>query len=162
MVQSERGLISDLPDSLKNEISLYLHKNLIDRVPFFKDTDEDFIGEIILKLRAEIFLPGDYVFRKGDVGNCMYFIGSGLVNVLSEDESSILATLQDGDYFGEIALIKKIKRTRSIKTEDYCYLYSLEKNIFDALLDKNPKFKKHIYETIKIRENGSFKNHIKT
>ena len=152
MVQSEKGLISNLPDSLKNEISLHIHKQLIDRVPFFKDVDKDFIGEIILHLKGTIFLPGDYIFKKGDFGNCMYFISSGSVNVLSLDESSTFVTLKDGDYFGEIALIKKVARTRSVKANDYCYLYALEKNIFDTLLERYPEFKKHIYETIKIRE----------
>ena len=162
MIQSEKGLISNLPDSLKTEISLHIHKPLIDRVTFFKDTDKDFIGEIILQLKAKVFLPGDYIFKKGDVGNCMYFISSGSVNVLSVDESSVLTTLKEGDYFGEIALIKKVVRTRSVKTEDYCYLYSLEKNIFDTLLEEYPKFKKHIYETIKNREGKQSKSHIQT
>jgi voltage-gated potassium channel len=152
MVQSEKGLISNLPDSLKTEISLHIHKQLIERVPFFKDVDKDFIGEIILHLKEKIFLPGDYIIKKGDYGNCMYFIRSGSVNVLSLDESSTYATLKDGDYFGEIALIKKVARTRSVKANDYCYLYALEKNIFDTLLERYRKFKKHVYETIKMRE----------
>ena len=57
-----------------------------------------------------------------------------------------------GDYFGEIALIKKVTRTRSVIAKDYCNLYVLEKKNFDRLLEKYPKFKKHIYETIKKRE----------
>ena len=151
-----------MEDSLKVEISLHIHKRLINRVPFFKDTDKEFIGEIILQLKTKVFLPGDYIFKKGDVGNSMYFISSGSVNVLSADESSIVATLNEGDYFGEIALIKKVTRTRSVKTEDYCFLYALEKNIFDTLLERYPKFKKHIYETIINRESKQSKSHIKT
>ncbi len=152
MVQTEQGLISNLPDSLKTDISLHLHKKLIEKVPFFKNTDKGFIGEVILQLEPKIFLPGDYIFKKGDVGNCMFFIGNGSVNVLSADDSTTIATLNEGDYFGEIALIKKVSRTKSVKAIDYCNLYILEKKNFDTLLEKYPKFKDHIYETIKKRD----------
>jgi voltage-gated potassium channel len=82
----------------------------------------------------------------------MYFIGSGSLDVMSTDESSVIATLKDGDYFGEIALIKKVARTRSVVARDYCHVYALEKSAFDALLEKYPKFKKHIFDTIKKRQ----------
>lgn len=152
MVQRERDLLSNLPSSLKKEILIFINRKLIEKVPFFKKTNKDFIGEIILQLKTEIFLPGDYIFKKGDVGDCMYFIGSGSVNVLSADETSTLATLREGNYFGEIALIKKVSRTKSVKAVDYCYLYTLEKKNFDALLKKHPEFRDHIYDTIKKRE----------
>jgi voltage-gated potassium channel len=152
MVKTEKGLLSNLPDSLKTEILLNIHRQLIEKVPFFKNTDKDFLGELVLQLKPTVFLPCDYVFKKGDVGNCMYFIGQGSVNVISENESTILATLKEGDYLGEIALIKKVTRTRSVKANDYCFLYALEKKNFDTLLEKYPKFKKHIHETIHMRE----------
>ncbi len=156
LVQSEKGLIADLPDSLKTEILLHVNKRLLDQVPYFKDTDKNFIGEIISHLQPMVFIPGEYIFKKGDVGNSMYFISSGSVNILSFDESSILTTLKDGEYFGEIALIKKIARTRSVKANDYSYVYSLEKKIFDDLLKKYPKFRNHIYETIKKRGKNEY------
>jgi voltage-gated potassium channel len=152
MALSEHELLSNLPSSLKTEISLHLHRNLIEHVPFFKNTDRDFISDIISQLQTRVFLPGDYIFKKGEIGNCMYFICNGNIDVLSEDEVSVIATLNEGDYFGEIALIKKLTRTRSVIAKDYCHLCALEKKDFDNLLEKYPKFKKHIYETIKIRQ----------
>ena len=74
MVQSEQGLLSNLPQSLKTEISLYINRRLIEKVPFFKNTDKDFISEIISQLQPKVFLPGDFIFKRGDIGNCMYFI----------------------------------------------------------------------------------------
>ena len=81
----------------------------------------------------------------------MYFISSGKVDVLSGGEN-VLAQLKDGDYFGEIALINKVTRTRSVIARDYCKLYALEKKNFDTLLKKYPKFKDHVYKTIKKRQ----------
>ena len=92
----------------------------------------------------------------------MYLIHSGSVDVLSDDESSTIANLREGDYFGEIALIKKVPRTKSVVSKDYCNLYALEKNSFDLLLDKYPEFKKHIIETIKRRDDKKSKDHVVT
>jgi voltage-gated potassium channel len=150
--QHESSVLSNLPQSLKKEISLHINKKLIERVPFFKNTDKSFISDIISQLRPEVFLPGDFIFKKGDVGNCMYFICNGSIDVLSEDEKSTLAKLKDGDYFGEIALIKKVSRTKSVIAGDYCNLYALDKKNFDTLLVKYPEFKKDIFDTIKKRE----------
>jgi voltage-gated potassium channel len=148
----DSGILSNLPPSLRTEILLHINRQLIEQVPFFKDTDKEFINDIIAHLQPKVFLPDDFIFMKGDIGRCMYFISSGTVDVLSEDKKSVIAELRDGDYFGEIALIKKITRTRSVIARDYCKLYSLEKKNFDALLKKYPKFKEHIYETIKKRQ----------
>lgn len=152
MVQTEQRLLANLPQSLKTDISLHIHKELIKKVPYFKQTDKDFITDIIMQIKPLVFLPGDYIVKKGEMGHCMYFISNGSVQVMSEDESSIITTLNEGDYFGEIALIKKVARTKSVKSVEFSYIYTLEKKNFDILLEKYPKFKKHIYQTISKRE----------
>jgi hypothetical protein len=162
MAHSEEVILTNLPPSLKTEILLHIHRKLIEQVPFFKNTRKEFISDIILCLQPKVFLPGDFIFKKGDIGNCMYFIGNGSVDVLSTDESSVVATLKEGDYFGEIALIKKVKRTKSVVAREYCNFYALEKNNFDALLEKYPTFKSHIYETFKKRDDQSSDGHIST
>ena len=162
MAHSEEIILAALPSSLKTEIMLHIHRKLIEDVPFFKDTGQDFIRDMILCLQPNVFLPGDYIFKKGEVGNCMYFIGNGSVDVLSADESLVVATLKEGDYFGEIALIKKVKRTKSVVAKEYCNLYSLEKKNFDTLLVQYPTFKNHIYETFNKRVDQPSDRHITT
>lgn len=152
MALSEHELLSNLPSSLKTEISLHIHRQLIEHVPFFNNTDKDFISEIISQLQPRVFLPGDLILKKGEIGNSMYFICNGAIDVLSVDETSVIATLNEGDYFGEISLIKKVVRARSVIAKEYCYLYALGKKNFDNLLEKYPKFKTHIHETIKKRQ----------
>jgi len=152
MGQGDNGMLSNLPRSLKTEILLDINRHLIEQVPFFKKTNKEFIKDIIEHLQPIVFLPNDFIFKKGDVGTCMFFISTGSVDVLLECESKKLAILNEGDYFGEMALIKKCSRTRSVIANDYCKVYVLEKNIFDSLLQKYPSFKKHIFETIKMRQ----------
>jgi voltage-gated potassium channel len=82
----------------------------------------------------------------------MYFIGHGTVEVLSADGHSIYATLTDGDFFGEIALLFRQPRTASIRALDYCDLYALSKEAFDRVLDHYPDFARHIQTIAKQRQ----------
>ncbi len=157
IAQEGYEILRNLPPSIRTELSLEINKKLIQKVPFFKNTDKAFISDVISQLEQQIFLPGDIIFKQGDIGNCIYFISSGTVNVLADDNTTVLATLKEGDYFGEIALIKKVTRTRTVVADYYCNLYALDKTNFDLLLAKYPKFKDHIYETIKRRQKEPLK-----
>ena len=50
----------------------------------------------------QVFSPGDYVCRKGDVGKEMYIIKRGKLDVVADDGREIYVTLGDGAVFGEV------------------------------------------------------------
>ena len=68
----------------------------------------------------------------------MYFISRGKVDIVSEDGQTIFATLSDGAFFGEIALLFSSERTASVRASEYCDLYTLDKFTFDNVLAKFP------------------------
>ena len=86
--------------------------------------------------------------KKDDLGEEMYFIRDGNVNVLSPNENQIIITLSKGDYFGEIALfIANSRRICSVvAASNFVQVFILKKNNLGAILDKFPimeeKFKK--------------------
>lgn len=142
----ESAVMEDLPISLKTTVSLYLNKDIIEKVPLFKGASQAFIREIIMNLKPVIFTPGDYIVRAGEIGDEMYFISHGSVDVVSEDESTVYATLTAGNFFGEIALLLSTERTATIKAREYCDLYALDKTTFDRILSKYPDFARDIEE----------------
>ncbi|MES0488899.1 MAG: ion transporter [Leptospirales bacterium] len=148
----EASVLAELPLPLKTSVSLYLNREIIEKVPLFKGASDAFIREIILHLKPAVVTPGDYVFRIGDTGSEMYFISKGSVQVISEDESIIYATLSDGSFFGEIALLLHSPRTASIRASDYCDLYVLEKKTFDNVLSRYPDFATTIQKLAEARK----------
>ena len=65
---NEEAVTSILPDKLKAEIAINVHLQTLRRVQLFQDCEPGLLVELILKLRLQVFSPGDYICRKGDVG----------------------------------------------------------------------------------------------
>lgn len=64
----EESVTRILPDKLKAEIAINVHLQTLRRVQLFQDCEPGLLVELILKLRLQVFSPGDYICRKGDVG----------------------------------------------------------------------------------------------
>ncbi len=142
----ESSVLEDLPDPLKISVSLYLNKEIIEKVPIFEKASDDLIRDIIMNLDPVVFTPGDYIVKAGELGYDMFFISKGSVDVVSADEKTVYATLTSGQFFGEIALLLSMPRTATIIAKEYCDLYRLEKDTFDRVLTRHPEFAETIQE----------------
>jgi voltage-gated potassium channel len=142
----EAHVLADLPESLKLQVSLFLNRHILEKVPIFEGAGNELLQQIIRNLKPEVFTPGDYIFREGESGTGMYFISRGSVEVVSKDGKTIYATLTEGNYFGEIALLMSQPRNASIRAVDYVDLYLLERDTLEAIIKKFPDFQTHIQE----------------
>ena len=143
---NESSVLAELPSSLKTWVSLFLNKDIIEKVPIFEGASDEFIKETIMNLVPVVYTPGDYIVTAGEVGYDMFFISKGSVDVVSADGTTVYATLSDGHFFGEIALLLSMPRTASIIAKGYCDLYSLDKDTFDMILARYPSFAENIKE----------------
>lgn len=146
MGYDETEVLADLPTNIKEDIVLHLNQNIIERVAFLKDAEPTLIRDLVAQLKPVVFTPGDCVFKAGEQGHCMYFILSGKVEVTSRDGKKVFATLGEGNYFGEIALLLSQPRSASIRAIEYCDMYLLERDSFEHVLTYYPKFAEHIHE----------------
>lgn len=147
----ESKLLEDLPQSLKTQVSFFLNRDIIEKVPLFKSATREFIRDIILNLKPVIYTPGDAVVTFGEIGYEMYFISRGQVDVTNEDGSVTYATLTSGQFFGEIALLLSTPRTATVKANVYCDLYVLDKDTFNNILQRYPRFAKQVEEMAEAR-----------
>ncbi len=156
----ESSVLEDLPDPLKVSVSLYLNKEIIEKVPVFEKASDDLIRDVIMNLQPVVFTPGDYIVKAGELGYDMFFISKGTVDVVSADERTSYATLAAGQFFGEIALLLSMPRTATIIAKEYCDFYRLDKETFDRILTRHPEFAETIQELADKRRAVADRRHV--
>lgn len=145
--QDEREVLRYLPDKLKAEIAIQVHMDTLRKVRIFADCEAGLLIELVLKLRPQVFSPGDYICKKGDIGREMYIIKDGKLAVVADDGVTQFVVLGSGSYFGEISIlnIKGSKagnrRTANIRSIGYSDLFCLSKDDLMESLTEYPDAK---------------------
>ncbi|KAG5444848.1 Potassium/sodium hyperpolarization-activated cyclic nucleotide-gated channel 4 [Clonorchis sinensis] len=133
----EAQILNEFSECLREQIINYNCRALVAAVPFFTYADQDFVSEVVTKLKFEVFQPGDLIIKEGTLGNKMYFIQEGIVDIITKD-GEVATSLSDGSYFGEICLLTNARRVASVKALVYSNLYSLDRESFLSVLDNHP------------------------
>lgn len=149
----DNSIVEDLPVKIQSELYLHINKPILEKVPFLSGADPELIEDLMHQLEFRICVPGERVFRKGDPGDAMYFVHKGQVDIVDDDHKAI-ATLGEGAFFGEMALLSNSHRSRTVKAMDFCELYVLEKNHFEKACELYPDFAAHIHEVVMQRNLG--------
>ncbi|CAG9138146.1 unnamed protein product [Plutella xylostella] len=138
----EEHVLSSLPDKLKAEIAIRVHLDTLRQVKIFEDCEPGLLESLVLKLRLQVFSPGDYICRKGDVGKEMYIVKRGRLQVVADDGKTVLATLSAGQVFGEVSVLEIAgnrtgnRRTANVRSMGYSDLFCLAKrDLWEALAD---------------------------
>lgn len=147
------SLFEGLPPSLQADITLSLYKDLIETVPLFQGTEISFLRMLAVKFKPVYFLSNEYVVRKGDMGQEMYFVHRGVVEVVSEHaEPIVFHVLGEGSFFGEISVVLSCPRTASVRTQTNCDLFVVTKTDLDEVLTHYPQISKKLRETAEKRQ----------
>jgi len=115
--------------------------DLVSKVPFFQTLDPSAIAEITHMLRR-LEVPGrTAVIRRGRVGDCMYFIAEGEVEV---ELRPAPVRLGAGAFFGELALLGDSIRTANVSTTQPTTLLILDLADFRTLTAHHPELARAI------------------
>ncbi|CAM4319286.1 unnamed protein product [Caretta caretta] len=146
-VTNEQQALRHLPRPLRAELAVSVHLAALRKVQLFQACERGLLEELVLKLRPQVYSPGEYVCRKGDIGREMYFVREGRLAVLGDDGRTQLAVLGEGLYFGEISIINikgnrsGNRRTANIQSIGYSDLFCLSKEDLQAVLSEFPSAK---------------------
>ena len=151
------AMLAHLPTSVKAEVMLHINESLIQRVPLLKQCSDRFLEAIILRMSSQVCLAGDYIFKEGDKSREMYFVRTGSVEIIMEDEHGTEAVIadihsySDCPFFGEISLLLGETRTASAKATSKCVLSSLSQEDFFEVLSMFPDEENSLRETASAR-----------
>ncbi|MBF0460059.1 MAG: ion transporter [Magnetococcales bacterium] len=140
---NSKEIIESLPDAFQKQVLHRINMHMIEQVPLFKGTSSDCLSAFASVLISEIFNPGQDIIEFGTIGQEMYFLQHGIVEVLTA-EGYPLTRLRNNSFFGEMALLGGIKRTATIRAITVCDIYKLEKTDFDRIMEQFPDVKNRL------------------
>jgi flavin-dependent dehydrogenase len=93
------------------------------------------VGEL-----GKVFHDGDVIIRQGDIGDCMYVIQAGSVEVVRENGSHEirLAELDEGEFFGEMAIFEKDVRSATIRAIGEVRVLTIDKKMLLRKIHEDP------------------------
>ncbi|MFG1487005.1 cyclic nucleotide-binding domain-containing protein [Halobacteriovorax sp. RZ-2] len=136
LTENDNKIINELPQALQGELTVYMNIKLIRNLPIFKTLTSSCLKEVAGALEQKYYGPGQTIINIGETGHEMYLIGHGSVEVILSD-GNVVATLHEGQFFGENALLHDTKRNANVRALGYCELYKLDKEQFDEISSRH-------------------------
>jgi voltage-gated potassium channel len=123
---------------------------MVARVPLFSALDASTIAQLVGLLKARKVAAGTIIMHKGDEADGMYFIADGDVEI------SVYAgntkRLVEGDFFGEMALLSRGRRTATVTARRPTDLLVLDADDFDRLMEQNPTLANTVHKIAEARK----------
>jgi CRP-like cAMP-binding protein len=119
---------------------------LLKRVDLFRHLPNSILTELAMLLREVTLMADETVFAKGDPGDALYIIAQGKVRVHDGDHT--LNYLQEGQVFGEMALLDPEPRLAGVTAVTSIRLLRLDQTPFYQLLEDHVEIASSIFHIL--------------
>lgn len=136
----QASYLEELPPPFRLEILVHLTRDLLSNVPLFSYCTPPLRNALLLALKAYTYAPGVRIAAAGEVGHEIFFLSHGKAAILSEDGKSHFGILEDGDYFGNLSLVLRERRTASVQALTYCEVLILPQEAYHQIRSEYPAF----------------------
>ncbi|MEI7481912.1 MAG: cyclic nucleotide-binding domain-containing protein [Elusimicrobiota bacterium] len=132
-----------------NILSSLYDKETLKKIDFLKNIrlfegikKRDLI-HILENLQERTYLKGETIFTQGDIGRALFIVFSGKIALSrlerGTEKSEIIAEVQPGEFFGEMALLEEMPRTATVYALEETKVFMLFKIKLETLLFARPK-----------------------
>ena len=99
------------------------------------------------------YRDGETIIRQGDVGDCLYVVQSGRVEVVQSSEfgEQHLAFLESGNFFGEMSVFEKEVRSATVKSAGEARVLKVDKKMLLRRLREDPLLAVNLLQTMSHR-----------
>jgi CRP/FNR family transcriptional regulator len=120
-------------------------------VPIFQNLNNEELLEIVKTINHKEYAKGDVIFTEGNVANTLYFINEGKIKLYKytkDGKEQILHVISEGEFFGELELIKPSKHGFNSKAIVDSKICTLTKDEMKEIIMKNPEIGIKVLETV--------------
>ena len=107
-------------------------------------------------LLGKVYQDGEVIIRQGEVGDCMFIVLEGVVEVLAEGEDGRvqLSTRGEGEILGEMAIIERSVRSATVRARGPVRLLTIDTKNFFRRMNEDPSMVYRLLQTMsqRIRE----------
>ncbi|MDP2683185.1 MAG: cyclic nucleotide-binding domain-containing protein [Deltaproteobacteria bacterium] len=124
------------------------------RTPLFSDLTRDELLAVIGKVKHQIISPGVFVFQEGDRGDSIYIVVSGELDIIARDKKGnnvVLATLKEGDFFGEFGFFSNARREASVRATTPASILEIVKSDIDDIIARHKRVAQVLFNFYKER-----------
>jgi ATP-binding cassette subfamily B protein len=116
------------------------------QVSIFSELPDDLLAAAVGLMGTEQYAAGRIIVQEGDIGNRMYLIVRGKVEVFRDTDQGQerTAVLEAGDVFGEISLLRTVPRTATVRTLLPSVFLTLDRAEFDSLMERAPDLRRRL------------------
>jgi CRP-like cAMP-binding protein len=102
---------------------------------------------------GRLYADGEIIVRQGERGGCMYVIQAGSVEVIEESggEELTLATLEAGDFFGEMAIFEHEVRSATVRARGEARVLTVDRRTLMRRIQNDPTLAFNLLETMSHR-----------
>jgi transcriptional regulator with AAA-type ATPase domain len=129
----------------------HIKLNSLLSTPIFSSLPSEELKKIALIAEEQVLTAGDMLFEQGDVGDSLYIVVSGQLEVFltsSDGLETVLANRGPGSAIGEMALLTGEPRSASVQATEDSVVLVIGKHDFDQLLADNPSLAHVFIKTI--------------
>ena len=105
---------------------------------------------------GKVYKDGEIIVQQGDEGNCMYVVQAGKVEVVKEEQGQkiSLGVLSKGEFFGEMALFERERRSATILAQGEARVLTIDKKTLLRRIQEDPTLAFRLLENLskRIRE----------
>ncbi|HSF99539.1 MAG TPA: cyclic nucleotide-binding domain-containing protein [Vicinamibacterales bacterium] len=100
-----------------------------------------------------LYAPGEPIIRQGEMGDCMYVVQSGEVEVVQSKEGGEqrLAVLKAGDFFGEMAIFEHEVRSATVRASGEARVMKVDKRTLMRRMKEDPLLAFNLLQTMSRR-----------
>ena len=120
---------------------------LLENVPLLVPLSEEDRKKIAHEATIQDYGSGEIIVRLGEPGSSLYIILDGACEVLLEREGQTtkkMATINKGDFFGEMSLLTGETRSATVKALEYATVIRVDKTLFSEIIASNPDIPEQI------------------